>query len=691
MKGPIVTVALLSGFLLFAQNQPSDSLNVLDEVTLIEEFISKKAIGITESSSVGITDLEQFSPIDFAGGLNQISGVYLLSGALNTNRITIRGVGSRSRFETDEVRMYFNGIPVTDGTGISTIEAYDFENMGRIEVVKGPKATSLGANLGGALILNTKPPVVGETFLRNSFTLGSYNLVKNNLAFRHSERNFNINFNYNHLETDGFRQNNTFERDGFLITSSFRLNDKNKLDFLVNHIDYTAGIPSAINEIDFREDPTRAAAIWLAARGFETNNYTLAGISHTHRFHENLKTTNSIFYNYLDHFEPSPFEVLDEFTHGYGFRSVTEGKLFQGNFSIGGELYRDNYYWKTFENLFRENNGNGFLQGEQELDNKEIRSQLNLFGTYGFAFSSRFRAQIGVNVNNTKYRFFDQFNTGEADTSAERDFDPIVLTSLNLQYSIGSGRLFANIGRGFSNPGIREALNPERVLNPNINQEKGISYEVGGSFSFFNGSFNINTSVYRMNINDLLVSERVDEVLFIGRNAGSTRHQGIELDANYNWNISNGWTLLPRLSYSFNDYIFVDFVDGDNDFSGNELTGVPRHNISSGLTLRQTKGFVFNITHQFVDEISLTDANNQFSEAFNVFNAQLRYQTTLSNSLQLGLNFGLNNVFDTNYAQSVLINQRSFSEAPPRFFYPGNGRNFFGGIQLQYRFGEAID
>ncbi len=677
----IIVVAFCYSYVLVAQN---DSITNLEEVSLIEEFIAKKAIGITESSSIDADNLEQFSPIDFAGGINQVSGVYLLSGALNTNRITIRGVGSRSRFETDEVRMYFNGIPVTDGTGISTIEAYDFENMGRIEVVKGPKAISFGTNLGGALLLNTKPPVVGQTFLQNNFTIGSYNLIKNNLAFRHSEKNFNINVNYNHLETDGFRQNNHFERDGFLLTSSLRINTKNKIDFLINHIDYTAGIPSAIDEIDFREDPQRAASIWLAAKGFETNNYSLAAVSYQHQFNQHLRTTNSIFYSYLDRFEPSPFEVLDEFTHGYGFRSVTKGRLFKGDFTFGGELYRDNYYWKTFENQFRENDGNGFLLGAQELDNKEIRSQLNIFTTYGFSISKRLLAQIGINLNNTSYRFFDQFNTGNANTSAERNFDPIVLPSLNLQYTINNGRFFANIGRGFSNPGIRETLNPDRVLNPNINQEKGISYEVGSSFSWFKNTFNLNTSVYRMNINNLLVSERLDEVRFIGRNAGSTRHQGFEFDANYLWKISNKWSVSPRVSYTFNDHIFVDFIDGDNNFSGNELTGVPRHLVYSGFTFKQTKGFTFNLTHQFVDEISLTDANTQFSEAFNVFNVQLGYRAMLFNKLRFELNAGSNNIFDTTYAQSVLINQRSFTNAPPRFFNPGNGRNYFAGLRLNY-------
>ena len=89
---------------------------------------------------------------------------------------------------------------------------------------------------------------------------------------------------------------------------------------MINYIDYTAGIPSSINQTDFQEDPRRAAANWLAARGFESNKYTLAGLSHSHFFASNLKTTTSVFYTYLDHYEPRPFNILDEFTKGFGFR-----------------------------------------------------------------------------------------------------------------------------------------------------------------------------------------------------------------------------------------------------------------------------------------------------------------------------------------------------------------------------------
>lgn len=670
----------------FAQDTPQDSVNALQEVVLIEQGIEKRAVGITPSSSIGIKEIEKFGPLDIASSINQVSGVYLLSGALNTNRITIRGVGARTPYGTDKLRLYFNNIPVTNGTGFSTIEAYDLENVGAVEIIKGPKGSTFGTNLGGAIILNTKAPEVGQTFLTNSLTVGSYEMFKNNLAFRHSEKNFNLSLSYNHLKTEGYRQNNQFERDGILLTSSVVLGGKSKLDFMLNYIDYTAGIPSSINQTDFEENPTNADANWLAAQGFEANKYTLTGITHTYEFNPGLRNRTSLFYTYLDHYEPRPFNILDEFTNGFGLRSVFDGKLLSGHFTLGTEIYNDEYHWGTFENLFRDNEGVGSVQGDRLSNNTEFRRQLNLFGTFELPLDKNFTAQIGLNLNKTKYDFRDLFNSGDANTSANRDFDAILLPSLELQYKLEQGFLYANVSRGFSNPGLEETLTPEGVINPDIAQEKGISYELGGQFGLFNEALQLTANLYTMQIKDLLVAQRVGEDQYIGKNAGKTRHQGLELDARYAISVTNTFLLTPYLSYTLNDHSFIDFVDGDNDYSGNPLTGVPKHRLSSGLDMVHDSGVSLNVSHQYVDDIPLTDANTLSSESYNVFSISSKYAVPMGKNFKLGLNAGVNNVFDTNYAGSVLINAVGFGGNLPRYYYPANGRNYYGKIGVTYLF-----
>jgi len=682
---PIVAFGLM-GLLTHAQATPKDTITQLDEIVLIQNAIPKKATGITTSSKIDGQTFERFNPTDIPSAINQISGVYLLSGAINTNRITVRGIGARTPYGTNKLRMYFNGIPVTNGTGASTIEAFDFENLGAIEIIKGPKGTAYGANLGGAFLLDTKASVEDRTQLINSFSVGSYNMLKDNLTFSHSEDGFNLSLSYNHLETDGYRQNSQFVRDGFLLNTQFRTGQNSSQSILMNYIDYTAHIPSSINQTYFDEDPTRAASNWLAAQGYEANKYILTGLSHTYRFFEHLQNTTSIFYTYLDHYEPRPFDILNEYTNGFGIRSSFAGEWEKAQFTFGGELYKDEYQWGTFENLYQENDGNGSLLGDPLSNNKEFRRQFTLFGTFTYPVIENLTAQLGLNLNKTFYDFRDLFDQGDGNASAERDFDAILLPNLGIDYQLENGKIYANISRGFSNPSLEETLTPGGIINPDIAQETGVNYELGSEWLPFGKRLSVNVMLYRMNVENLLVAERVGEDQYIGRNAGKTRHQGVELDLQYQGKLSQTLTLTPYLSYTLNDHTFVDFVDGDNDYSGNPLTGVPKHLISSGLDVQHTSGLHLNLTHQFVDEIPLTDANSAYSDSFNVFNAKIGYQTSISQHIHLGLNAGINNVFDENYAQSVLINAVGFGGAEPRYFYPGNGRNYYGSMGLKYQF-----
>ncbi|MGN7512845.1 MAG: TonB-dependent receptor family protein [Allomuricauda sp.] len=685
-KGLPLLFTIFTALTIVAQDIQKDSITQLDEVVLTQEAIPKKATGITSSSKIAGKTFERFNPTDIPSAINQVSGVYILSGAINTNRITVRGIGSRTPYGTNKLRMYFNSIPVTNGTGSSTIEAYDFENLGAVEIIKGPKATAFGSNLGGAILLETKASVEDKTQLINSFTMGSYNMLKDNLGFSHSEDGFNLSFSYNHLETDGYRQNSQFQRDGLLLNTRFRTGQKSSMALLVNYIDYTAQIPSSINQTDFEEDPTRAASNWLAAQGYEANKYILTGLSHTYQFSEKLQNTTSIFYSYLDHYEPRPFNILDEFTNGYGFRSRFAGNWEKADFTFGAEFYRDEYRWGTFENLYEENNGNGSLEGAALSDNTEFRRQFNLFGTLTYPITAQLSAQLGLNWNKTHYDFRDLFNQGDTNASAKRNFDAILLPNFGLNYQWKKGKLYANISRGFSNPSLEETLTPDGIINPDIAQETGTNYELGTEWMLFKKRLSANITVYRMNVKNLLVAQRVGEDQYIGRNAGETRHQGMELDLHYRGKFSPRISFTPYLSYTLNDHTFVDFVDGDNDYSGNPLTGVPKHRLSSGIDFRHTNGLQLNLTHQFVDEIPMTDTNSISSDSFSVFHAKLGFRKSLSSQFSLGVNAGINNIFDTNYAQSVLINAVGFGGAQPRYYYPGNGRNYFGGLQLNYVF-----
>ena len=683
---------LISPLIILAQvTTENDSITRLNEVIVIDTLTAKNAIGIVPSQIIGATIFSNYSPVDFISSLNQVSGLYALSGALNTNRITIRGVGSRTLYGTDKLRLYYNNIPITNGTGSSTIEAFDLENLTSVEVIKGPKGTGFGTNLGGAIILNTKQLIDQPTKLTNNTTIGSYGLFKNSLGFTHAQNNFYMTFQYGHMEIDGYRENNKFERDGYLLNTIFKLSEKSELGLLVNHIDYSAQIASSINEEDFNDDPTQAAFTWKASQGYEDNNYSLIGLSHTYYASSNLKNTTSLFYTYLDHYEPAPFNILDEYTNGYGLRTLFSGNLDILKNSIfytfGGELYKDEFNWQTFENLYEENDGNGSLEGDKLSQNKEFRHQFNGFATASYSFTSQLTAQLGLNINKTQYDFRDLFNLGESNTSANRNFKALFLPSLDINYTLSpTNQLYANISRGFSNPSLEETLTPDGIINPDIVQETGTNYEMGIEHESKDNRHKVNIALYVMPIKNLLVAKRVGDNQYIGRNAGKTKHQGIDFDWSYKFNVTDKIEISPFISYTNSNHKFIDFIDDEanEDYSDNDLTGVPKNKINSGIRTNFGNGLFLNITHQFVDEIPLTDANSLYSDSFNLLNFKLGYKNQISEQLRVGLDFGINNITDTRYAQSVLINASGFGGNAPRYFYPGNNINYYGGVKINY-------
>ncbi len=655
-------------------------LNVLND---------KKSKIITPITTIGIESIEQQSPVDIVSSINQTPGIYIQSGAINTNRIVIRGVGSRTLYGSNKIRAYFNDILITNGVGETEIDSYNPEDLQSIEIIKGPKATAYGTSLGGTMLLTSKKSESSGITLNNSTTVGSFGLLKNSISSSFADEKFQLNLNYDHLETDGFRENSQYNKNGILLNTSYAFNEKTQLSLLMNFVDYTAQIPSSISKSAFEEDPSQAAFTWKIAQGYETDASVLTGISLKHNFSETFINTTSLFYSYSDHYEPRPFNILDEFTNRFGLRTVfTKSFNFlnrNAEWSTGGELNKDEYHWKTIENLYRETNGNGSLAGMLLSDNEEYRQQLNLFTTVTLPIYDKMTLQFGVNYNKTTYDFQDQSNSIENNKSASRNFDAIIAPNLNLIYQFSQNQnVFGNISYGFNHPTLEESLTPEGISNPDIGPEKGFNYEIGSEMHFFHRKWHILTSVYLLNIQDLLVSQRVGDDQYIGRNAGQTIHKGLEISTDYKFQLNKNISISPYLNASFNSHRFEEFVSENNDYSGNKLTGVPNMTVASGLGIK-FKNLAIYSNHLYVGELPMNDANSLYSDAYNTINLKLVYETTLFKTLKCKLNFGVNNIFDSQYASSILINATGFNNSEPRYYYPGNPLNYYGGVSLRYQ------
>ena len=126
-------------------------------------------------TAVGATEIED-ARIEGALDLGKISPGVNVSSYFGAIQITIRGLGLTSPNPNGDpsVLTYVDGVLITRPTGVGAA----FEDLERIEILRGPQGTLYGRNAtGGVVNLITRTP--GDEFAANvSATYGSYNRIK---------------------------------------------------------------------------------------------------------------------------------------------------------------------------------------------------------------------------------------------------------------------------------------------------------------------------------------------------------------------------------------------------------------------------------------------------------------------------------------------------------------------------------
>ena len=163
--------------------------------------------------------------------LNQVPGVLMHHGTLNTNRLTIRGIGSRTPYSTNKIKAYFGEIPLTSGDGETTLEDLENKAIKRVEIIKGPSSSLYGAGLAGVLLFHPKSVI--KNFVQNKASMASYGTIKNTLTAGIAKDEINIFALGSILKSNGFRENNETDRINFLINTQFLLSEKTNLQLLL--------------------------------------------------------------------------------------------------------------------------------------------------------------------------------------------------------------------------------------------------------------------------------------------------------------------------------------------------------------------------------------------------------------------------------------------------------------------------
>lgn len=668
--------------LILLKEKPDVVVVLTPQAQLIEQIIIRGNLNefplMQIPSAVGyITDLEKqnIGTIAYTEHLNSIPGIYAHTGALNTNRITIRGIGSRTPYNTNRIKAYYNGIPLTTGTGNTEIEDISPSLIGTVEVLKGAKSALYGSGLGGAIVLN-KPVLHNGLHGHAGFSIGEFQTTTIDARVQYSKNGWYAGGHYANARSDGWRDNSEYERHNILLNAGFA-DDKNNLDFLLLSIDTRAHIPSSLNEQDFANNPQNAAQNWLAVKGFEDYTKHIAGISYRRVFSQIFSNTTYLFVQLNNDYESRPFNILDDEASSWGFRNIATLQFSEFKLQAGFESLFEKYSWKIYETLSGQ-------PGSLQNNFAEKRTPLNIFLNGQYHFSGHTVIEAGVSLNTLKYSLDDLMNNS-GNLSGEYQYKWVYSPYFGFNSKLSDNmRLYGSASHGFSAPSVEETLLPEGSINPDLKPETGINAEIGIRYESKNRHVFADVGFYRLWARNLLVTKRETEDIFYGANAGKTRHTGLEATTTVHLqDAKSRYPVSLNISYNYIHAAFTDFEDDGEDYSGNSLPGIPRQNLWLSATVNSKPGFYLMPQFQHTGRQYLNDANEGENPAFNLLHLKAGY-TAKPGKWNLDLAFGIRNLTNTHYASMLLVNAPSFGANPPRYYYPGAPRNYFLSLKIGF-------
>lgn len=608
-------------------------------------------------------------------------------GSKLTSPVYIRGIGSR--INSPSVGLYVDHVPYFEKAAFN----FDFFDIERIEILKGPQGTLYGRNtMGGIINIITRSPL---DFQGTSMEVeaGTYGAFRGNIGhYGKAGDDFAYSFAFNAEHNQGYYTNvftgnqadrgNSFGARNKLI---WQLNDRWKIENVLS-MEYSTegGYPYAL-------------------------------------LNDSLMTAEHINYN-----QPSSYArnlVSDGLVLNYSgdrvrFTSTTSYQFLDDLQEIDQDFTPDSLYFVVQDQLQH------MLSQELILQSANSKSRYNwLLGTYGF--TQRFTKQVDVDAfaSNMSLRksyrnavsgaalfhqstvndflvknltltagiradferddlhyVYDMTRTGNTVPMADTTYPELsylqLLPKLAMSYSTGPVQVYATVAKGYKTGGFNSTFETEEGLY--YRPETSWNYETGFKGSLLNRHLYLDVALFYIDWNDQQIYQTVPS----GRgarlsNAGESVSQGFEITVK---TLPLGG-FKPVLSYGYTDARFTSYVkDSATNYNGNAIPFIPKHTLNfvlrKSIDLRNTSladRIDINLVYRGLGKIYWNEENTFSSNYYNLLDANVAFS---KNNFVFAL-WG-KNLLGTDYESfyfEALGNQYIQTGKPMRF-----------GVNLKYEF-----
>jgi len=562
------------------------------------------------------------------------------------------------------------------------------EALEKIEIIRGAASLQYGTQFGGLINFIIKKPshIEGNKYcIRN--TVGSNSFFNNFSSINGSNKTVSYYAFINYKKGDGFRENSNFESTNSYINITKKINTKLTASFEFTLLDYLAKQAGGLNDRMFTEEPLQSNR----TRNWFKVNWLLYNFKLQYRQSKNTFHTLSLF-------------GLNAERFAIGYRSnrvkqedpMLERDLIYGEFNNFGAEYKtlfkkDIYNIKTASliglKFYKSKNTSQQGPGSENSDAdfnfypeiypaysnqssyKYPNTNMALFGESIFYLNESLSVTPGLRLEYIDTKSDGNYNKMLFDNANNLIFDTIVynntnnkrnfiLFGLGLSYKTNKQlECYANISQNYRSVTFADIsiINPAYVINPNIEDEKGYTADIGIRGNINNLiSYDINSFylMYEKRIGFIQKLQNDGNVKSERGNIGNARIMGVEslIDINLS-------RLMPN-NLKSNYYINTSFIESEyitsqqNGIKGNSVEFVPQINIKTGINLKY-KSINSSVQFTYLSQ-QYTDASNAIESNLSGVIGEIPEYSVLDMSLSYTkktykIETGINNLLNQSY------------------------------------------
>ncbi len=628
------------------------------------------------------SDLNSYSPTSMVPAFNKISGVRMEERSPGSYRLSIRGSLLRSPFGVRNTKIYWNEFPLSDATGNTYLNLLDLSQIEAAEIVKGPAGSIYGAGTGGVVLLKSFLPFSDSTqqHFKVGLEQGAYGLKKEQLSWKTHTKNFSSELNHSYLYSDGYRDQSAMRKFNLLYQASLQLSE-HQLDFLGWITDLYYQTPGGITLVQMQANPklSRQATSTLPSaiqqKSAIYNKTVFAGLNDQWEMgrgatlHSFISLNNTRFEN--------------PFITNYEFRNET-------NASLGSKLivqsndhalqWVSGFEWLYNHSVITDFGNKKGIPDTLQFNDQAFANQWSVYTQLQQIYWDKLHINTGISLNQQLYQY--QRVSNPLSIVQYKNTHIVPAPRLSILYDLNSSiAAYGLAAYGFSPASLAELRPSDGNYYGELQPEKGWNLEIGLKGFLFQHLIQFDFAYYHFQLKDAIVSRNNAAGAQYFINAGSTMQQGVEATIKA-FVLKNKKGLLNQVtvwgSQSFQPYHFISYQQGNINYAGNMLTGVPRNILVAGIDFVFLKKLILNSSLNCVSRIPLTDANDAFANAYQLLQIKLEFPVNFK-KCQARFFAGIDNGLNQNYSLGNDINA-----AAKRFYNPAAARNYFAGIHLSF-------